>query len=90
MMAGVFLIVAGVVRLGFIADFFSRTVLIGFLTGVGFEVAMGEISGMLGLPEGKGDSGRKLLADQQQLGQVNPYALGTSVGCWESLLGPGE
>ncbi len=34
-MVGGLLIVARLVRLGFIADFLSRTVLIGFLTGVG-------------------------------------------------------
>src|SRR3954466_11470540 len=32
---GVYLVLARVVRLGFLANFLSRTVLIGFLTGVG-------------------------------------------------------
>ena len=40
--------------LGFLADFLSRTVLVGFLTGVGVQVAVGDISGMLGLPGGGG------------------------------------
>ena len=44
------LIFARLVRLGFLADFLSRTVLIGFLTGVGIQVAAGQISGMLGIP----------------------------------------
>ena len=39
-MASVMLIVARLIRLGFLADFLSRTVLIGFLTGVGVQVAM--------------------------------------------------
>lgn len=34
-----FLLVARILKLGFLADFLSRTVLIGFLTGVGFQVA---------------------------------------------------
>ncbi len=50
LMAAGILIVARIVRLGFIADFLSRTVLIGFLTGVGIQVAIGQISGMLGVP----------------------------------------
>jgi len=45
----VFLFLARVVRLGFMADFLSRTVLVGFLTGVGLQVALGQLSGMLGL-----------------------------------------
>src|SRR5829696_1183993 len=38
-------------RLGFLADFLSRTVLIGFLTGVGVQVAIGQVGGMLGIPK---------------------------------------
>src|SRR5215472_6799477 len=52
LLAAGFLIVARLVRLGFMADFLSRTVLIGFLTGVGIQVALGQISGMLGLKGG--------------------------------------
>ena len=51
-MAAGFLILARIVGLGFMADFLSRTVLIGFLTGVGLQVALGEIAGMLGLKGG--------------------------------------
>ena len=38
---------ARLVGLGFLADFLSRTVLIGFLTGVGIQVACGQVGGML-------------------------------------------
>src|SRR6187549_12215 len=44
---GVLLILARLLRLGFLADFLSRSVLIGFLTGVGIQVAMGQVAGML-------------------------------------------
>jgi high affinity sulfate transporter 1 len=44
------LMLARVARLGFLADFISRTVLIGFLTGVGIQVALGQFDGMLGVP----------------------------------------
>jgi MFS superfamily sulfate permease-like transporter len=43
------LLVARVARLAFLADFLSRTVLIGFLAGVGVQVALGELPGVLGL-----------------------------------------
>jgi sulfate permease, SulP family len=42
---------ARVARLGFLADFLSRTVLVGFLTGVGVQVATGQVGGMLGIPK---------------------------------------
>jgi high affinity sulfate transporter 1 len=49
LVAGAMLIAARILRAGFLADFLSRTVLVGFLTGVGFQVAVGELHGMLGL-----------------------------------------
>jgi len=44
-----FLILARIFGLGFIADFLSRTVLVGFLTGVGFQVGIAMLGQMLGL-----------------------------------------
>jgi len=43
------LLVARIFRLGFLADFLSRTVLIGFLTGVGVQVAIAMLGGMTGV-----------------------------------------
>ena len=40
LLTAVFLLVARVLGLGFFADFLSRTVLVGFLTGVGFRVGI--------------------------------------------------
>lgn len=50
--SGVFLMLARILHLGFLADFLSRTVLVGFLTGVGIQVAAGEIHSMLGISVG--------------------------------------
>lgn len=43
------LLLARTFRLGFLADFLSQTVLVGFLTGVGFQVGITVLGGMLGL-----------------------------------------
>jgi sulfate permease, SulP family len=43
------LLVARLARLSFLANFLSRTVLVGFLTGVGIQVAAGELPDMLGV-----------------------------------------
>lgn len=48
-MAAVLLLLARLIRLGFLADFLSRTVLVGFLTGVGIQVACGAVPGLLGI-----------------------------------------
>lgn len=43
------LLVARIFRLGFLADFLSRTVLVGFLTGVGIQVGIAMLGGMTGV-----------------------------------------
>ena len=43
---------AGILQLGFLADFLSHTVLIGFLTGVGIQISISELSEVLGIPHG--------------------------------------
>ena len=75
LMAAGFLLLARLVRLGFLMDFLSRTVLVGFLSGVGIQVAAGEISGMLGLPGGGHDTLHKVLIDLRQIGQTNYISL---------------
>ena len=45
-----FLFFARLLKLGFIADFLSRTVLVGFLTGVGFQVGISVLGQMTGIP----------------------------------------
>jgi SulP family sulfate permease len=49
LLTGIFLLLARVLKLGFLADFLSRTVLLGFLTGVGFQVGIAVLGEMLGI-----------------------------------------
>ncbi len=43
------LLLARLFKLGFLADFLSRTVLVGFLAGVGLQVGMAMLGGMTGI-----------------------------------------
>ena len=54
LICGALLILARVFRLGFLGDFLSASVLIGFLTGVGVQVFTGQLPSMLGIPKGSG------------------------------------
>jgi SulP family sulfate permease len=49
LLTAAFLLLARLLKLGFIADFLSRTVLVGFLTGVGFQVGISVLGQMLGV-----------------------------------------
>jgi high affinity sulfate transporter 1 len=54
LICGLLLIIARVFRLGFLGDFLSASVLIGFLSGVGVQVFTGQLPDMLGIPKGSG------------------------------------
>ena len=49
LMTAALLLMARVLKLGFLADFLSQTVLVGFLTGVGFQVGIAVLGQMLGI-----------------------------------------
>src|SRR6516165_4241165 len=55
------LILARILQLGFLADFLSRSVLVGFLSGVGVQVAVGQLHDMLGIEKGGHGFFRQLL-----------------------------
>jgi SulP family sulfate permease len=86
-LAGLLLLLARILRLGLLADFLSRTVLIGFLTGVGIQVAIGQIAGVLGIPGGGATTLQKLVTDLQQLGEINFYTLGISTAVIVIIVG---
>lgn len=52
---GVVGIVAGLIRLGFIASFISEPVLKGFIVGLAMTIIIGQVPKLLGVPKGDGD-----------------------------------
>jgi len=61
LMCAVLLVAARLLKLGFIANFLSRSVLVGFLTGVGIQVAMGQVGGMFGITDASGGTLEKFV-----------------------------
>ncbi|MSM40556.1 MAG: STAS domain-containing protein [Geobacter sp.] len=86
-LSAIFLFLARIARLGFLADFLSRTVLIGFLSGVGIQVSIGEISGMLGLAGGGHGTIEKCSTTWQQLGQANGFTVMVSAAAFLVIIG---
>ncbi|MBV8398771.1 MAG: SulP family inorganic anion transporter, partial [Acetobacteraceae bacterium] len=87
LMAAALLVIARIIRLGFLADFLSRTVLVGFLSGVGIQVALGQISGMLDVPGGGQGVIGKLGHDLHELANTNPYAVAVAAAVILVVLG---
>ena len=83
LMAGALLVAARLLRLGFLADFLSRTVLIGFLTGVGIQVACGQLAGMVGVDKPSGGPVKQVAGVLDDLGSADL----TTVAVSASVLG---
>ena len=90
LMTGIFLLLARVINLGFLSDFLSRTVLVGFLTGVGFKIAIAQIPEILGLP-GRTVSLKYplmgLIKDFQEISQTNFYTFALSIAVFAVIFG---
>ncbi len=89
LMCAVFMIVARLIRLGFIANFLSHSVLIGFLTGVGIQVAMGQVAGMFGVSAGSGTTLEKFWTTLQNIaaGETNVPTLVVSLAVLGIIVG---
>lgn len=71
LLVGAMLLLARLIRLGFLANFLSRTVLVGFLTGVGIQVAVGQLPDMLGVRAGGSQTVPKLVNLARALGHTH-------------------
>lgn len=87
LMVGVILVLAGVFRLGWIADLLSRPVTTGFLAGVSLHIVISQAPPLLGLPEESGDAYRRLAELASQANAANPVALAIGLAVFAITLG---
>src|SRR6266705_603039 len=80
LLAGGLLLLARLARLGFLANFLSRTVLVGFLTGVGIQVAARQLPDMLGITVADKATPARLLDIVRARQQAHAADLAVSAG----------
>ena len=78
LLTGFFLLLARLLKLGFLADFLSQTVLVGFLTGVGFQVGIAVLGEMLGIEVHSRRTPAQLVEVLRSLSQIPPLTFGIS------------
>src|SRR6476469_4313347 len=81
------LVMARLFRLGFLGDFLSASVLIGFLTGVGIQVFAGQIPDMLGISKGSGNWFEQQWNTVTHLGETSLPTLAFAAGTLALILG---
>jgi sulfate permease, SulP family len=70
-LAGGLLLLAGLLRLGFLADFISAPVLAGFKAGTGLLIAAGQLGKLLGIPQQGGGFFAKVTSALSHLEEAN-------------------
>ncbi|MEZ5184872.1 MAG: SulP family inorganic anion transporter [Candidatus Nanopelagicales bacterium] len=87
LLCGGLLLIARVFRLGFLGDFLSASVLVGFLTGVGVQVFTGQLPDMLGIPKGSGNWFQQQIDLVENLGEIQWLTVAFAVGALAIILG---
>jgi sulfate permease, SulP family len=80
LLVGAMLLLARLARLGFLANFLSRTVLVGFLAGVGIQVAAGELPEMFGVIAAGGHTPVRLWDTMRALPGTHLADVAVSIG----------
>lgn len=87
LVCGGLLVLARLLRLGFLGDFLSASVLIGFLTGVGISVLTGQLPDMLGIPKGTGNWFEQQWSTLTHLGDANGWTMAFAGGTLVIIVG---
>ena len=87
LVVGIVVLVAGIARLGFLADLLSRPVMSGFLSGVAVIVVVGQLHVILGLPASGAGTPEKLVAVIQHLGEASLPTLVVGLAVLAVILG---
>ncbi|HZR71700.1 SulP family inorganic anion transporter [Bradyrhizobium sp.] len=80
LMVGVMLTVAGIFRMGWIADLLSVPVTTGFLAGISVHILTSQLPGILGVPSPEGPTLERLATLAEHLGETNVFTLVIGLG----------
>ena len=85
-LTGVVLLAAGLLRLGFVSEFLARPVLIGFISGIGVVIIVGQLPKLLGLPVESGNVPETLWRVVGALDGIGWETPLVGIGCLVALL----
>ncbi|SDY09031.1 SulP family inorganic anion transporter [Nitrosomonas sp. Nm33] len=85
-MAGLLMVFGGMARMGFIVNFFSRPILIGYLNGIALSIIAGQLGKLFGVAVVNRDFGPSLLELAGRLGKTHGYSLGVGLATLALLI----
>ncbi|TAJ82427.1 SulP family inorganic anion transporter [Reyranella sp.] len=85
-LVGLLCILGGVLRLGFVADFLSKPVIVGFMHGLALVIAIAQLPKVLGVKSEGETTLDQAVSLVQRLGDTNPVSLAIGGGCFAVIL----
>ena len=71
LVSGLLLLIMGLLKLGFLANFLSHPVISGFITASGIQIAAGQLTPLLGVPSHGETFVQQISSFAQHLGEIN-------------------
>src|SRR5512140_426876 len=79
LLVGAFMLIAGLLKLGFLTRFISNAVLRGFITGIGVNIILGQLGDLTGYSSSYSNKVAQAVDTLRNLDQVNPQIMVVSV-----------
>jgi high affinity sulfate transporter 1 len=87
LLTGIFCVIGSFLRLGVLADFLSKPILVGFLNGIALSIGIGQLGKLFGFPIGATGIVPPLIEFAAKLDQTHLPTLGVSLGTLVVLFG---
>jgi SulP family sulfate permease len=87
LVTGAVALIAGLLRLGFLAGFISEPVLKGFILGMALTIIVGQLPKLLGIDKTEGNFFEQAWGVATHLGETNLWTLGIGAVCLAVVLG---
>jgi MFS superfamily sulfate permease-like transporter len=85
-LTGVICIAAGLLRLGFVANFLSKPVIVGFMNGIALVIVGAQLPKVLGIRSEGETTLEQFASTLSRLGDTNPIALAIGAGSFSVIL----
>src|SRR5215470_14583669 len=86
LLVGTMLVVAGILKLGWIANLLSTPVITGFLAGIAVHIVVSQLPSLLGIAKGAGDLAGQGVAIATNLSRLNPFSTAIGLGIFAAML----
>ncbi len=86
LMVGVLQVAAGVLRLGAVVDFISGSVVLGFISGAGLLIGLGQLPNVTATTAGSGNAIQRVIGWAQGIGDADPTSVAIAAGTAGSIL----